>query len=516
MTTVFLKLLNMSITAGWITLAVILLRLLLRRAPKALFTTLWALVGIRLILPFSIESALSLIPSSETIPVNMGKAILPLNPSGLVGLQSGISPLDQAVNPFIYSSDILNPSYDGSTLYTLNPALPANPVHTIILVLSVVWLIGAAVMLTYTAVSYLSLRRKVREAIALRDNIMLCDRISSPFILGVIHPKIYLPSTITEEDAEYVIAHETAHLKRRDHLWKPLGFLLLSVYWFNPLLWIAYILLCRDIEMACDERVIRSMGAEYKKPYLNTLVNLSSPRKTITACPLAFGEVGVKARIKKVLNYKKPALWVIVVSVVLCIAASVCLLTNPIKEKEKEKEITAHFDDENGIYELNIDGERVDLSEMNIEELYNYLDSFNDRDVANICIAALNEFSQTPPVTGISNLVFTGVLCERINNYSEEYLISLISGDDNTVPCRMRFCEMYDDLFLGKTPKGVNQLKDMLKDDSVHSALKATIIDSKIDFGWSEDDLDLLSELANSDNIVVVGTAKRILSEIEG
>jgi len=198
------------------------------------------------------------------------------------------------------------------------------------------WIILAIIvaMVLYTVVSYFRIHRKVREAVPYQENIWLCDHIDTPFILGVVRPRIYLPSNMNEQDIEYVIAHEKAHLKRHDHWWKPLGFLLLTVYWFNPILWIAYILLCKDIELACDEKVIKDMGTEIKKPYSEALINCSVPRKMISACPLAFGEVGVKGRVKSVLNYKKPAFWIIVVAVVASIVVAVCFLTNPKQDIE--------------------------------------------------------------------------------------------------------------------------------------------------------------------------------------
>lgn len=313
MEAVFLKIFNMSITAGWIALAVIVLRLLFRKAPKAISVFMWALVGIRLICPFSLESVLSLIPTSETVPSDILYSQTPT-------IQSGIPTLNAAVNPVITES--LSPELGASV----------NPMQIVVFLASAVWVIGMAAMFLYTAISYLRLRFKVREAALLKDHIWICDHIDTPFIMGVIRPRIYLPSSMDEQDMEYVIAHEMAHLKRRDHLWKPLGFLLLTVYWFHPVLWLAYVLLCRDIELACDEKVIKEMGAAIKKPYSQALINCSVPRRMISACPLAFGEVGVKRRVKSVLNYKKPAFWLIVVAVIACIAASVCFLTDPKDE----------------------------------------------------------------------------------------------------------------------------------------------------------------------------------------
>lgn len=316
MEAVFLKIMNMSITASWLVLAVIALRFLLKKAPKAFSVILWGLVGIRLVLPFSFESILSLIPSAETVPNDIVYAPIP-------EIDSGIGALNSAINPII--SGTLAP----------NEISGANPIQTVTLIASVVWVVGIAAMLLYTLISYLLFRRKVREAAPFRENIYLCDGIGTPFILGVIRPRIYLPSNVSGADAQHVIAHERAHIKRRDHLWKPLGFLLLAVYWFNPMLWIAYILLCRDIELACDERVIKEKGTRIKKSYSEALINCSVPRKMIAACPLAFGEGSVKGRIKSVLNYKKPAFWIIIVSIIACVVAAVCFLTNPISKAPK-------------------------------------------------------------------------------------------------------------------------------------------------------------------------------------
>lgn len=310
MEAVFLKILNMSITASYLVLAVILARLLLKKAPKFITVILWGLVAVRLVCPLSLNSILSLVPSAETVPQDIVYAQTPQ-------IHSGISFVNSTVN------DIVMPQF-----YP-NAADSANPMQIISFIASIVWVVGIVLMLLYTVFSYLKIYFKVREAVKVDGNIYECDRVESPFILGVIRPKIYLPSDMNGSDREYVIAHEKAHIKRRDHLWKPLGFLLLAVYWFNPVLWIAYILLCRDIELACDEKVIKQLGEQNKKSYSEALINCSAPRKMITACPVAFGETGVKGRIKSVLNYKKPAFWVIIIAMVLSIAVAVCFMTNP-------------------------------------------------------------------------------------------------------------------------------------------------------------------------------------------
>ena len=320
MSAVFLKLVNMSIAAGWLSLAVIAFRLFFRKVPKWVFCVLWGLVGIRLICPVTVESIFSLLPSGETIPQEIVYAKEPT-------IHSGVTYLNSYVNPII--SDKLAPAAEGAV----------SPMQTIVLGAAVIWVIGVLVMTGYGVISYVRLYYRIREAVPCyncikRDIIWLCDHISTPFILGVFNPRIYLPSDMNEADMEFVIAHERAHLKRRDHWWKPAGFALLTVYWFNPVMWVAYILLCRDIELACDERVIRDFGAESKKSYLETLINCSASKRVISACPLAFGEVGVERRVKNVLYYKKPAFVVLAVAVIACIVAAVCFLTNPVKEQK--------------------------------------------------------------------------------------------------------------------------------------------------------------------------------------
>ncbi len=307
----FLKLLNMSISAAWIVLAVVILRLVLKKAPRYIICLLWALVAIRLLFPFSIESTLSLIPSAETVPETI---FYDKNPA----IHTGIEFVNNAVNPII-----------GQSL-AATPELSANPTQKLTLIASVIWIAGMAAMAVYSIISYFSIKYRVRASLVCEKGVYICDNIDTPFILGIIFPRIYMPSSMAEESVGYVIAHEKAHLRRLDHIWKPLGFLLLAVYWFNPVLWLGYILLCRDIELACDEKVVREMGAEDKKAYSHALLNCSVPRRMISACPLAFGEVGVKERVKKVLSYKKPAFWIILLAIISAVAATVCLLTDPV------------------------------------------------------------------------------------------------------------------------------------------------------------------------------------------
>ena len=311
MSGIFLKLLNLSISASWLVLVVLALRLVLKRAPKWVNVLLWGMVALRLMLPFSIESALSLIPSAETL----SPEVVQFDPAPTI--TSGVELIDNAVNPSLSES------------FAAAPLASVNPLYVWTYLAGWVWLIGLAAMLLYALVSYLRLRRRVSASIPLRENIYVCDEVPSPFILGIVHPRIYLPSALDETQRGSVLSHERAHLARRDHWWKPLGYALLAVYWFNPLLWLAYTLLCRDIELACDERVLCGMDAGQVKDYSSALLACSVPRRMLAACPLAFGEVGVGARVKNALRYKKPAFWVVAASVAVCVVVAVCFLTNP-------------------------------------------------------------------------------------------------------------------------------------------------------------------------------------------
>ena len=315
MSEAFLKIVNMSISAGWLVLAVLALRLILKKAPKWVNVLLWGIVAIRLICPFSIESALSLIPSTETISPEI---MMDWTPE----ISTGIEPLDQVVNPVI------------STSFAPQGMASANPLQILIPVVANLWLLGVLILLAYTGISYLTLRHKLRTAVILRDYIFQCETVSSPFVLGILKPRIYLPYAMDSKNLAHVIAHEQAHIRRRDHWWKPLGFLLLTVYWFNPLMWVAYILLCRDIELACDEKVIAELGNDQRADYTQALVACAVNRRMIAACPLAFGEVGVKDRVKSIMNYRKPAFWIIVTALVVCLVVAICFLTDPNPSRE--------------------------------------------------------------------------------------------------------------------------------------------------------------------------------------
>ena len=315
MTELFLDVLNRSISASWLVLAVLLLRFVLKKAPKWIHILLWGMVAFRLLCPLSIENPLSLIPSKQTIPDQVLSEIRP------------------EVQTEITSESNPGKEYSGDT-YSEAAAPYAEKSVNVMAVLSIVWAAGVLLLLSYFVYSYWRLRRQVSTAVVFQDNIFQSERVSSPFVLGLVKPKIYLPFKIDGQNLEYVVSHEQAHIRRRDHWWKPLGFLLLTIYWFNPLMWLSYVLLCRDIELACDEKVIKKLGSRQRADYSQALLACSVSRRSIAACPVAFGEVGVKERVKSVLNYRKPAFWIIAAAIAACVVVAVCFLTDPSQRRD--------------------------------------------------------------------------------------------------------------------------------------------------------------------------------------
>lgn len=323
---IFLNVFNRSLAAGWLILAVIVVRFLLKKAPRRLSCVLWAVVAVRLLCPFFPASSFSLIPSGETISAEAVRF------APAPAIDSGIPALNEALNPMI------------GERFAPAPGTSVNPLYIWTAVAGIVWLVGVAVMAGYALLGSLRMRSVVREAVplesgaALPDNVWLCDAVRSPFILGIVRPKIYLPSGITREQMLCILAHEQAHVERLDHCLKPFGWLLLSVYWFHPLVWIAYMLFCRDLELACDEKVVGGMDLDGRKAYSHALLACSLQRKMIFSYPLAFGEIGVRERVKGILHYRKPAGWLAAVAVLACAAVAVCFLTDP-KEKADDSKI---------------------------------------------------------------------------------------------------------------------------------------------------------------------------------
>ncbi len=301
MSALFLKILNLSVVSSFLIIAVIVLRSVLKNSPKFIRYVLWAMVGLRLVIPFSFESRLSILPNAQKIDSTVASATSYVTSAQMPVASTPVAKLD------------------------------------VMSILSFVWLAGVVAILLYMAISFVRVHLMVRESLRLRDNIYICDRVSSPFVLGVVKPKIYLGSTLSKRDMRYIIAHEETHIKHGDNIIKPLAFVILSLYWFNPLVWVSYFLFVKDIELFCDESVVKGLSKTGKKKYSTVLLNCSMSKNTVTACPLAFAENNVKKRVKNVLSYKKPAFYVVVISVLLCIITMMLFMTSPVSAKETQK-----------------------------------------------------------------------------------------------------------------------------------------------------------------------------------
>lgn len=348
---IFTRLLNMSLTASVMILAIIIFRFCLKKIPRKYICVLWGLVAIRLICPISISSALSV-----------------FNLTSLETNETG------QIEYFQYTGHTEKPEVVFQTPNLFVSEQETNPVsvtkHTSDLYLPTIvslWLIGVVAMLGYSLISYLRLRKEVSASIRRQGNVYVCDEIKTPFILGIVNPRIYLPTGMAQNTEQHVLAHEKAHIERHDHWWKPVGFLLLSVYWFNPLMWVAYILLCRDIEVACDEKVIEKMDRDGIVGYSMALLECAAQRKLITVCPLAFGEEGAKQRIKTILDYKKPAFWVVLLAVLAVVVAGVLFLTNPLTEKEE-----VHSEPENTDYSVKESSSEQDMKQEEVSIVATY------------------------------------------------------------------------------------------------------------------------------------------------
>ena len=315
---IFLKLLNMSITAGWLILAVLCIRLLFRKIPKWVNCILWGVVAVRLICPFSIESRFSILSSTE--PIKSSTVVEGEVQNYIPSIDSRLTIVENMINPILTET------------FAYNESDSAAPLQIVTYAAGLVWCCGMVLLMFIAMYSAVKLHKLVREAVCVRDNIYICDVVKSPFILGIVRPRIYLSSALCAREMDYILAHESAHLKRKDHWWKVLGYLLLCIYWFHPLCWMAYSQLCKDIELACDEKVARDMTFHEKKEYSEVLLSCAGQRSLIMVCPLAFGEVGVRERVKSVLNYKKPTLWIMIATVAVLVILAVCFLTNPTRE----------------------------------------------------------------------------------------------------------------------------------------------------------------------------------------
>lgn len=314
---VFLKVFNMSITAGWLILTVLCIRLLFRKNPKWMNCLLWGIVAIRLICPFSIESPFSILSSTE--PVKSSAVVEGEVRNDIPSIDSRLTIVKNTINPMLTET------------FAYNESDSVAPLQVVTFAAGLVWCCGMVLLIICAMGSVVKLHKLVYEAVCVRDNIYICDAVKSPFILGIFRPRIYFSSALREREMDYILAHESAHLKRKDHWWKALGYLLLCIHWFNPFCWVAYSLLCKDIELACDEKAAKNMTFHEKKEYARVLLSCAGQRSLVMVCPLAFGEVGVKERVKSVLNYKKPTVWIMMATAAVFVILAVCFLTNPTK-----------------------------------------------------------------------------------------------------------------------------------------------------------------------------------------
>lgn len=500
MEALFLKLVNMSITASWLVLTVIAVRLLFRKTPKWILCLLWGLVAIRLVCPFSLESSLSLIPDPQPLSQNAVSTIDSgkqargeiLNANGdVVVEQYPSAPRGEILNS---EGTVIIEKENGEVTYP-QKAQPRSWLYY----LSRIWPIGIFAMLGYTLISYCLLKRKVAAAIPVSKGIKQSEFVDSPFVLGIIRPVIYLPFHMAQGDIAYVIAHEQAHIRRKDHWWKPLGFLLLSIYWFNPLLWVAYILLCRDIEAACDEKVIGAMDKEDRRAYSTALLNCSIHRRRIAACPLAFGEVGVKERVKGVMNYKKPAFWVILTALILCVVVAVCFLTNP-----KDAQIVtmrADFISRTGAYLRFSCDDSLSDGEYQIGEGY-YLESLNGDNWQELPRISDEEPSEPvheitaedAPSDAWSLLDWEqcyGRLADGTYRIRKEVTIGTDSEKSETIPVTLEFTvggtaeEYVTDTLEEITPTGAKLYTQEKTDDLVYNGDEGIWLESYRDGQWA-------------------------------
>ncbi len=375
---IFLKLLNMSITAGWLILAVLCIRLIFKKIPKWVSCLLWGLVAIRLICPFSIESRFSILPSAE--PIRSSTVVEGEVQNYIPSIDSHLTIVENTINPMLTES------------FAYNESDSAAPLQVVTHVAGFIWCCGMLLLIICAVVSAIRLHMLVREAVRVKDHIYICDAVKSPFILGIIRPRVYLPSALSEKEMNYIVAHESAHLKRKDHWWKALGYLLLCIYWFHPLCWAAYALFCKDIELACDEKVAKDMTFDEKKEYSKVLLSCARQRSLIMVCPLAFGEVGVKERVKSVLNYKKPALWIMIAAAAVLVILAICFLTDPGKNNQSME----NTDVENGSMESgSIENQSMESGGESPEQLVNrWAQAFVNRDGETIASLASLEVKE--------------------------------------------------------------------------------------------------------------------------
>ena len=364
MTKVFLYLANRSIRAGFLILAVIGLRFLFRKLPKGPQLLLWAVVALRLAVPFSPESPWSLLPSAELLS-SQATINTPLqrDPS-ILQAENEISVPATTEAPHVVTGAAPTTATQPQTGSSASPGALETPaasglgdLDVFFRICTAVWLLGMAAMISYGLISYLRLRKKLSVSLRQDGCIYICDEISSRFVLGLCRPRIYLPSSLSQAAKPYVLAHEQAHLRHRDAWWKFFGFLLLSVYWFHPLVWVAYVLFCRDLEMACDERAVMGMDARQRKDYACTLLLCAAPKGSFSVCPVAFSQNSIKARIKNLLQKKNARLWAGLLALIAALVVILCFATNPKSAKIPVTSVSSTFSETNALDAIILDAD---------------------------------------------------------------------------------------------------------------------------------------------------------------
>ena len=425
MESLFLQILNMSVSASWLIIAVICVRYFLQKvkAPKNMCYLLWLFVAIRLLCPFTIESAMSLQPRQEVLPEELQVSKKEQVDKLLeVKVEEEIvhEQIDGIENIILNSDDA-----EGNVDTNVNMSATDDSVEyqiNWVSIVALIWCIGTLGFLGYGIVSYVNLSKKVSASVYAEEGVWICDEIQSPFLLGLRKPRIYIPSDIEEVRIPYIIVHEKQHIRCLDYLWKPLGYFLLSMHWFNPFVWMAYVLMCKDIEYACDERVIRDMDNLQKKMYAESLLLCSNPRHEISACPVAFGENSIKERIKNVVNYRKPTLWIVGIGIVACIVAAICFMTNPINSEIEQAETEIDKDKNDANNEGVIEG--IPGDDENTETIY----------IPSVENKVLFETTADLNHDGIEDLIQTILACHRADN---------VLGDDVIDPANAVFIRIY-------------------------------------------------------------------------
>lgn len=449
----FIAILNMSLKASYVIFIVMLIRLLLKKAPKFISYAIWSVVAFRLIIPFSFESIFSIIPEKMNTNLIPRDIVYQNTPE----IKSGIEAADNIVS---VNRSLPTPSVIASV----------NPMQMFMLIGSYIWMLGIVALIIYSLVSVIRLKRRLKEAQLLEDNIFEANSLKTPFVLGVIKPKIYLPTGLNHDERAYIVLHEQTHIRRTDHVIKIIAFTILSIHWFNPLVWIAFVLMSKDMELSCDEHVLKEMKGDVKKPYANSLLSLAMGGHMINGSPLAFGEGNVKVRIKNVLNYKKPSFWMIALSIIIIAVIGVGLVTNPKEKDPIQKEDIAEGnplkqDDTVKSNPINQDNsvkgdpvkqegyEAEKTSDIKDEAYYTRVRIELASDMVGFKTAKEFETTNNKIVAYIDSILRGGnrvsLVVDLNNNYTNQYVIKL-SNDLSESSCKIYYDTLYNKAYFEK------------------------------------------------------------------